>query len=37
VDLGHRLTGPNATTSRPRLLTVNIVHRIHPGYFHDTG
>jgi MOSC domain-containing protein YiiM len=37
VDLGHRLTGPNATTSQPRLLTVNIVHRIHPGYFHDTA
>jgi MOSC domain-containing protein YiiM len=37
VDLGHRLTGPNAITSEPRLLTVNIVHRIHPGYFHDTA
>ena len=37
MDLGHRLTGPNATTSQPRLLTVNIVHRIHPGYFHDTA
>lgn len=24
-------------TSQPRLLTVNIVHRIHPGYFHDTA
>ena len=37
VDLGHRLTGPNAMTSQPRLLTVNIVDRIHPGYFHDTA
>ena len=37
MDLGHRLTGPNATTSQPRLLTVNIVHRIHPRYFHDTA
>jgi MOSC domain-containing protein YiiM len=26
-----------AETSQPRLLTVNIVHRIHPGYFHDTA
>jgi MOSC domain-containing protein YiiM len=24
-------------TSQPRLLTVNIVHRIRPGYFHDTA
>jgi MOSC domain-containing protein YiiM len=37
VDLGHHVTGPNATPSHPRLLTVNIVHRTHPGYFHDTA
>jgi hypothetical protein len=37
VGLGHRLTGPNAMTSQPRLLTVNIVHGIHTGYFHDTA
>lgn len=24
-------------TRQARLLTVNIVHRIHPGYFHDTA
>jgi MOSC domain-containing protein YiiM len=24
-------------TSKPRLLTVNVVRRIHPGYFHDTA
>jgi MOSC domain-containing protein YiiM len=37
MDLGHRLTGPNSMTSQPRLVTVNIVHRVHPGYFHDTA
>jgi MOSC domain-containing protein YiiM len=31
------LAGPRATTSQPRLLAVNIVYRIHPGYFHDTA
>lgn len=24
-------------TTQPRLLAVSIVHRIHPGYFHDTA
>lgn len=37
VDLGRRLTGPDAMTSKPRLVTVNVVRRIHPGYFHDTA
>ena len=37
VGLGHRITGPNAMTRQPRLLTVNIVHRIHTGYVHDTA
>lgn len=37
LDTLPRLTGPNGMTSQPRLLTVNIVHRIHPGYFHDTA
>jgi MOSC domain-containing protein YiiM len=31
------MTGLTAVTGKPRLLTVNIVHRIHPGYFHDTA
>lgn len=35
----HRQAPPvgSGLTSQPRLLTVNIVHRIHPGYFHDTA
>jgi MOSC domain-containing protein YiiM len=37
VGLGHRLTGVGAMTGQPLLLTVNIVHRTNPGYFHDTA
>jgi MOSC domain-containing protein YiiM len=36
VAIGRRLTGPNATL-QPRLVTVNVVHSVHPGYFHDTA
>jgi MOSC domain-containing protein YiiM len=37
VDPGQHLAGPNGMTRQPRLLTVNIVHSIHAGYFHDTA
>jgi MOSC domain-containing protein YiiM len=37
VDPGQHLAGSNGMISQPRLLTVNIVHRIHPGCFHDTA
>jgi MOSC domain-containing protein YiiM len=37
VRLGHRLSGRNAVTNQPRLLAVNVVYRIHHGYFHDTA